>query len=244
MIAAHVVERRLGERVRENARRRDALTRLHEHAIEAFARIPHDAAVRPDLDMVWPVLHRNGWIARLAGTTDGAAVIDQAAAVIAALPTAGERLDRRRLAEAVTRYPHALDTGPLPGLVLAILAAAGVIPTGQSPRTAWAAVGVDCDDLTGGLLALGIHPAGWSLPPGTVVTLPPRELARCAWPAPPGRDTWVFVTENPSVVTAAADQVAAADPPFGCCAPGNAVSARNRCHQPAHRHRLADRRPC
>jgi uncharacterized protein (TIGR02679 family) len=104
-----------------------------------------------------------------------------------------------------------LDEGTLPGLVLAVLVAAGVVPAGLPTRAAWAAVGVDCDDLTGGLLALGIHPAGWSLPPGVVVTVPPRELARCGWPAPPHRGARVYVTENPSVVTAAAE-LAAADP--------------------------------
>ncbi|MBT8227774.1 MAG: DUF2399 domain-containing protein, partial [Dactylosporangium sp.] len=100
-------------------------------------------------------------------------------------------------------------------LVLAILTAAGVVPAGLPARAAWAAVGIDCDDLMGGLIALGISPAGWSLPPDAAVTLPPRELARCAWPAPPGPGACVFVTENPSVVTAAADAVAVPDTPVG-----------------------------
>jgi uncharacterized protein (TIGR02679 family) len=44
------------------------------------------------------------------------------------------------------------------------------------------------------------------VPRESVVTLPPRVLARCAWP--PGGDSWVFVTENPSVTSAAADLAA------------------------------------
>jgi uncharacterized protein (TIGR02679 family) len=59
-------------------------------------------------------------------------------------------------------------------------------------------------------LALGLYPQGWSLSPDTVVTIPPRELGRCTWPAPPHPGTEIFVTENPSVVTAAADLVATA----------------------------------
>jgi uncharacterized protein (TIGR02679 family) len=102
------------------------------------------------------------------------------------------------------RSPQAMPRPPTI-LVLAILTATGHIPAGLPPRAAWAAAGIDCDDLTGGLLALGIHPAGWSLPVGTVVTIPPRELAHCAWPEAPQPGIRVFVTENPSVVTAAAD---------------------------------------
>ncbi|GAA3780260.1 hypothetical protein GCM10022225_80660 [Plantactinospora mayteni] len=210
MVAAHVIEQSLGERVRDKARRHDALAQLRQQAVEAFDRIPGPAPVHPDMAIVWPALQRTGWISRLIGMDDGRLLIDQAAAVIAALPAGGERVDRRRLADGVTRFPHALDTGPLPGLVLAILTAAGAVQAGLPPRAAWAAVGVDCDDLTGGLLALGIYPAGWSIPADAVVTLPPRELARCAWPAPSGPGGCVFVTENPSVVTAAADRVAAA----------------------------------
>jgi hypothetical protein len=36
--------------------------------------------------------------------------------------------------------------------------------------------------------------------------LPPRVLARCEWPR--GDGSWVFVTENPSVASAAADLAA------------------------------------
>jgi uncharacterized protein (TIGR02679 family) len=85
--------------------------------------------------------------------------------------------------------------------------------TGLGPRHAWDALGVDIDNLTGGLLALGIHPAGWHLPPDAVVMLPPRELADVRWPTPEQAGTWVFVTENPSVLAAAADVVRNAGTP-------------------------------
>ena len=208
MVAAHATQRRLGQRVRDNAERRDALERLSGHALDVFAALPDAAPVRPDMRSVWPLLRRAGWVTRLHTSGYGERLINQAAAVIAALPPPGQRQDRRRLADAVARFPHALDEGLLPGLVLAILVGADAIPVGVPNRTAWAAVGVDCDDLTGGLLALGIHPAGWILPAGTAVTIPPRELARCSWPPPPRTDACVYVTENPSVVSAAADLAA------------------------------------
>jgi uncharacterized protein (TIGR02679 family) len=165
-----------------------------------------------DPESLWQTLRRSGWIARINAQDDPELLINQAAAVIAALPDGEKHIDRRRLADTVTRFPHALDTGSLPGLVLAILTAAGRIPPGSPPRAAWTAVGVDCDDLTGGLLALGIAPSGWHLPAEAVVTLPPRELSRGAWPVPPHPGTPIFVTENPSVVTAAADRVLATPP--------------------------------
>jgi uncharacterized protein (TIGR02679 family) len=203
IVAAHAARRRLGERVRGNVERRDAADRLYGYAVDVFAALPDTAPVRPDLASVWPVLRRTGWVARLLTSGYPREIVEQAAAVVAALPAPGQRRDRRRLADEVTRFPHALDEGLLPGLVLAILTAASAIPAGVPSRAGWAAVGVDCDDLTGGLLALGIHPDGWSLPAGAVLTIPPRELARCMWPAPPGPDAYVHVTENPSVVGAA-----------------------------------------
>jgi len=158
-------------------------------------------------------LRTAGWIARLQVADDADRLLQQAFAVIDALPETGTRMDRRVLATNITRSPHALDDGqPLTALVLAMLAAAGMTSSTQRPRQAWAAVSVDCDDLTGGLIAIGIHPDGWHLPAGAAVTLPPRELARCRWPASPAIPTWTFVTENPSVASAAADLAATGIP--------------------------------
>jgi uncharacterized protein (TIGR02679 family) len=130
-------------------------------------------------------------------------------AVVAALPSGDARSDRRRLAADVTGNPHALDHGSALGsLVIALLVAAGRIEPRQRPRAAWASVGVDCDDVVGGLVAVGILPVGWSVPPGATVTLPPRVLNTCEWPRPDAAGSWVFVTENPSIASAAADLAA------------------------------------
>jgi hypothetical protein len=94
---------------------------------------------------------------------------------------------------------------PLAWIVLALLGA-----NAQRPRRAWDSVGVDIDDLTGGLLTLGILPEGWQIPAGAALTLPPRVLEGVRWPGP-ADSGWVFVTENPSVVAAALDRALVAD---------------------------------
>jgi len=48
-------------------------------------------------------------------------------------------------------------------------------------------------------------PASWAVPDESPITLPPRVLTSCSWPEPPDRNAWIFVTENPSVLSAAAD---------------------------------------
>lgn len=141
------------------------------------------------------VLRSAGWLRRMAS---GQPSPDRLLRVLATLSTEGPT-DRRVLAERSTGDPHALDAGPLASAVLATLSATGRIPAGLPPRAAWAAAGVGYDDLTGGPTMVGIAPAGWTLPPGTPVTVPPRVLARTAWPAGAGS---VFVTENPSVLSA------------------------------------------
>lgn len=88
---------------------------------------------------------------------------------------------------------------------MALLVAAGRIEPRQRPAHAWASIGVHADDVVGGLIAVGILPAGWHVPSGATVTVPPRVLNSCAWPSPVEPDSWVFVTENPSVVSAAAE---------------------------------------
>lgn len=115
-------------------------------------------------------------------------------------------LARRGGFDLILGNPHALDHGsPLAVLTVAILVAAGRIVSSKRPRDAWAAVGVDYDDVVGGLIAVGILPMGWSVPHGATVTLPPRVLNSCEWPRPETPDAWVFVTENPSVTAAASD---------------------------------------
>jgi hypothetical protein len=55
------------------------------------------------------------------------------------------------------------------------------------------------------LISVGFYPEGWNIPVGSVVTIPPRVLSTCQWPKPDESGSWVFVTENPSVASAAAD---------------------------------------
>lgn len=204
-VAAHAVGRMLATKAEARAIKESNADRLHRHALAVFAAIPATAAIRPQLAEIWPDLRRSRWPARIAGAFDPEALLNNAAAVIAELPSPGQRRDRRRIADAITGSPHALDAGTLPSFILAVLTAAGAIPPGTRGRAAWSAVGIDCDDLTGGLTVLGIYPAGWILPASAAITLTPRELSRCTWPTPSSGDAWVFVTENPSVATAAAD---------------------------------------
>jgi uncharacterized protein (TIGR02679 family) len=206
-VAAHATGRQLATRAR---RRRDR-SRFEQHltALGSNWATSSRSPLAASWDGTLTALRTAGWIARLQTADDADQLLQQAFAIIDALPEAGTRLDRRLLATNIIRNPHALDDGqPLTALVLTMLAASGITSSTRRPREAWAAAGVDCDDLTGGLIAVGIHPDGWHLPAGAAVTLPPRELARCRWPTSPGAGAWTFVTENPSVASAAADLAA------------------------------------
>lgn len=200
-VAAHATGRRLATRASERAlhaaRERDL-----RDILEGTRYVEHPV----DVDSAWQWLRRSGWAGRLAAIDAGPAIVASAKQVMQTLPEAGRRTDRRVLANLVAGNPHALDHGTLlGGVVLALLTGLGVLAPGSRPRDAWRTVGVDCDELGGGLLSIGVHPAGWVLPAGVVVTIPPRELNRCAWSPPARSSSWVFVTENPSVMTAAAD---------------------------------------
>jgi uncharacterized protein (TIGR02679 family) len=202
-VAAHAVGRQLAAR----ARRLHDRHQFEQHLAAIGGAWAASSCSQPAVkwESTLSALRTAGWIAKLQAADDPDWLMQQAFAVIDGLPEAGTRLDRRILATTVTHNPHALDDGqPLPALVLAILAAAGVTSSVQRPRQAWAAVSVDCDDLTGGLIAVGIYPDGWHLPAGAAVTLPPRELAVVQWPICPSQGAWIFVTENPSVASAAA----------------------------------------
>ena len=205
-VAAHALGRPLALRARRRAevaeRERWIVGRLRDHlrsgagpirldpagTATAFARSRAAAAVRDRVDADQGLL--------------------AAVRVLRALPERGASVDRRLLATRVLTGPHDLDDGePVAAVVRALLAAGGLVPIGTRSRDAWSMVGVDGDELTGGLVVLGIHPAGWQLPPSAIVTLPPVELATCRWGGPDPSGGWVFVTENPSVLTAASRQV-------------------------------------
>lgn len=209
-VAAHALGRRLALRAAADAQRRRREQELLATFLDASQAMPNDGP--HELERIWTSLRRSGWVARLTSVDGPERLLRWATAVVAALPPADLRTDRRRLAAAATGNPHALDHGSvLAGFVMAMLVGAGRIAPRQRPRAAWASVRVDCDDIVGGLTALGILPVGWSLPPGVAVTLPPRTLGRCEWPRPDSPNTWIFVTENPSVASAAADLAVSAE---------------------------------
>lgn len=206
-VAAHARGRPLAPRSKaraEKQQREDALRPIVEALVDRPA-----LRGRCTPEQLWDGLRRTGWLARLHARPEASAVVLAADRVLAQLPEEGARVDRRRLAEAATGDPHALDEATaLAGLVLATLAIAGVVPAGSRTRAAWSAVAVELDDLTGGLLTLGLRPAGWVLPQDAIITLPPRVLNHVQWAPPPQPSGTVFITENPSVIAAAADHAA------------------------------------
>ncbi|MFN8104251.1 MAG: DUF2399 domain-containing protein [Acidimicrobiia bacterium] len=191
--AAHGAHRRLARRAEARAARAGAEAAVRARISELVPRAAEDEA--------WTALRRSGWVARVVEAGDDM-LVGRAAAVLAHLPAHGDPpVDRRVLAQAAAGDPHALDRGQqVGGLALGILAASGRVPPGLTAREAWTSVGVAYDDIVGGLTCLGVVPRGWQVPPDSVLTLPPRTLARCVWP--PGGEV-VFVTENPSVLSAA-----------------------------------------
>lgn len=208
-VAAHAIGRALATRAKAEADRTDGERRLHEAFAETLSAKSPRVAGGLDHEAVWAALRRNGWVARLLSNEDASSLLQRVNGVLAALPPDTACVDRRRLASDVTGDPHGLDGGTqLAGLTLAILAANGTIRPRQRPRSAWAEVGVECDDVTGGLVAVGMVPAGWTVPPGAAITLSPRVLNRCEWPRAEEDERWVFVTENPSVAAAAAELAA------------------------------------
>ena len=206
-VAAHALGRRLALRAAADEQRRNQEQELMALFLDAVSSIPYDSFREPD--RIWASLRRNGWVTRLTTIHEPERFLRRAAAVVVALPQADMRTDRRRLSADATGDPHALDHGaPLARFVIALLVSAGRIAPRQRPRNAWASVRVDSDDVVGGLTAVGIAPLGWSVPSPATVTLPPRTLSRCEWPRPDSADAWIFVTENPSVASAAADLAA------------------------------------
>lgn len=201
-VAAHATHRRLAARAHAAAARAAASDALRVILEKHLGSLPGHICDRVQPSSAWARLQRSGWVARLLDEADSVALVVAACSVLEQLPDGAGRVDRRTL---VPGNPHALDDGQtLAALVLA-LADVGSVRT----RTAWGGLGVDCDDLVGGLIALGLRPNGWSMPPDAVVTIPPRELARVRWQPPLSPGDWAFVTENPSILAAAS--VVAAD---------------------------------
>ncbi|WP_328293557.1 TIGR02679 family protein [Kineococcus sp. NBC_00420] len=172
----------------------------------------------------------------LAAQTDAAGFTASLAAVLDALPGRDEALGA--FAQRTCHNPHALDDGPLADLVLAAGARWHDLerPVSAAGRRAlWARLGVVRDELSSTVLSLGLPgdgtPTGRALTAwrdtGTPVVLTLRHLARSPLEFPDLAGVTVHVCENPVVVAAAADELAAGAPPLVCTSgrPGAAVVA-------------------
>jgi uncharacterized protein (TIGR02679 family) len=201
-VAAHAVGRPLAQRALRSSQKAEAL-KLLAASLTARLRDANIQATSTDVrDIVDSV--RKGALTKLLVLLDPEQVINDAVSVLQTLPPPGRYLDRRLLAQRVLADPHGLDEGrPVEVLARALLVATGQVPAGARPRIAWSRVGVKWDEISGGISVLGIHPQGWSLPSTAVATIPPIELTHCRWPSPSHPESWAFVTENPSVLTAA-----------------------------------------
>jgi uncharacterized protein (TIGR02679 family) len=218
-VAAHAVGRPLAPGARRRAERAERdrwlASRLAQHLRDGSGPLLADPVG------IATTFVRSRAAAALRDRSDADQLLLGAARTLRALPATGDRVDRRLLANSVLNGPHDLDDGePVAAIVRALLVAGGMVRAGARSRDAWLAVGVDGDELIGGLIALGIHPAGWHLPPRAIATIPPAELATCRWAPPAEPGTRVFVTENPSVLTAATRQVAPAVPVRLLCTSG------------------------
>ena len=221
VVAAHALSRPLAA----GAKAQQAFSRAERSLYLRFAddlQEPLRARTLAAAD-VWEALRRAGVVKGLVSSGDaGVVLVRRAALVVAKLPPPGQRTDRRLLAETTLDNPHALDDDQaVGGLVLSVLAAMGAGGSGGGRRRGWDEAGVDYDDLLGGLLSAGVHPHGWRIPDGQVVTLPQRVLEHCRWPAPPRPGAWLFVTENPSIIGAAAAGASAVFPVRVLCTAGN-----------------------
>lgn len=191
-VAAHAVGRRLATGVREKRRVAAARQRIVNRLRDGLEALPSSLGL--DVDAVLERLLRTGGVARVLATENPQVLADEVLGVLSRLPALGDRVDRRTL---VPGRPHALDHGPLAAVVLAVMGVSGL-----RTRDAWGEIGVDIDDLVGGLIVTGVHPNGWTIPDGATLTLPLKELTSINWAGPSVPGSWVFVTENPSVLSA------------------------------------------
>lgn len=150
-------------------------------------------------------------------------LLERAVLVLDALPAADELLPV--LAGRLLNDTHALDPGPLAGLVLGAVAAGQGVerPTdGAGRRTLWRSVGVRDDDLSSTVLVAGLRPTGASLAArvcrlsadaAQVVSL---TLAQVRQGVAGWETDLVHVVENPAVLSLACDELGADVPPVVC----------------------------
>ena len=205
VVTAHALKRRLAPKAAEKLARAQSEADLVLH----LAPISGDDSI---IQAAWAALRRSGRVTQLIADPAAPSTLRHVAAFVVALQTRQpeDTIDRRVLAHNVTGNPHALDDGePIAAMVIAILASMGLVEQNARTRTTWAQIGVHFDGITGGLSMIGVAPVGWTIPPGAPITVPPHVLAGCAWPRPGSVATRrLFVTENPSVLTACLDSPA------------------------------------
>lgn len=193
----------------------------------AFARVDEVARRRPDLASWQTWLHATGVVRRLAPSPEAArTLLEQVAAVLSRLPAGGIPIGR--LAAECCADAHALDDGePAGTLALSAARALAGLPiasggSADSRRAAWAAVGVQLDELSSLVLSLGLAgdqrtPLGRALAvnrdAGQPAAITLRQL-RCH--GEPLSAPTVHICENPVVVAVAADELGSACPPLVC----------------------------
>lgn len=151
-------------------------------------------------------------------------LVERALAIVAQLPAAAPLQRSVLAARLLDGDPHALDMGtPLHGLTVALLRAGAGLDPDASPRRVWAAFNVVVDPVSSFVVALNLPltSAGGAprsplprLPRGVhaVFTFGQLSAAELRWPVA----TPCFSCENPSVLTAAEQELGAACPPLLC----------------------------
>jgi uncharacterized protein (TIGR02679 family) len=171
-----------------------------------------------------PVVVAEPALLALSAVRAGRDLLEQALAVLAALPAAGRPL--AAVAAGVTGDPHALDEGTrLSSLVLKALSVLYDVPApegAQARRAMWERAGVACDALSTTVLVAGLRPRGDSAlarvlriwdGQASVITL--AQVAELAEPLElPEQD--VRVVENPTVLALAQQRFGADCPPMVC----------------------------
>ncbi|TMS00553.1 TIGR02679 family protein [Nonomuraea basaltis] len=168
-----------------------------------------------------PVVAAEPALLALSAVRAGRDLLEQALAVLAALPASGRPL--AAVAADVTGDPHALDEGTrLSSLVLKALSVLYDVPApedAQARRALWERAGVACDALSTTVLVAGLRPAGHSAlarvlriwdGQASVITLAQlRETLEVR-----ERDVWVV--ENPTVLALAQQRFGTSCPPMVC----------------------------
>ncbi len=220
--------------------RREARDSIEQRWARVFDDTGRVVAGRPALEQWIGELRATGVLRRLADDDPARAceLVEQAIAVNARLPAGGVSL--AELAAAVAGDSHALDAGaPLGTIAVRLASAVGqlgrahvaavgscaVLRDAAKPRDVWAAVGVLCDELSAPLLVLNLV-ASPSTPTGRAMTThaeagePYRLSVRQLLRNPPefqfAGDAKIYICENPSIVSAAANRLGSASAPLLC----------------------------